>query len=666
MRKLLLSLASVLFTLQVTAQSTANASVNLQACQGDTIVFSFDITSPYNVGNTFSVELSNLSGSFTGNLISVSSLLAWGVSQNNEIDVLIPDTTSQGVYSVRLVATNPVRVSDTIGNIIIGANPNTGIVAYNWFDKNGEITFCEGDTALLVANAPPAGQTYTYQWLQGGAQIPNETDDTLKVAVSGLYAVEVSALLCDARSNDTIANSYLPNTDIFANNTIGVTYIGMDSIQMCEGTIATLEHIVFPVPGISGYTYQWLKDDSLDIFGNPVMYALPNDTLATIDVDTTGTWYLEITSIEGGCKDTSDVFYVLVDTIPQTSVITRPWSWQVLPKNTLCLTDSALLSASDTVLNATWEYQWQVAYPSGSSSWLNLTNDTLPWITIDTSVVPDTADYRLVINNGTCSYITNETTIEFVNFPTIQIQPGDSLGICIYDSVLVSLVSDALSFSWNGGLWVGKQNFLNQAGQYIIEASGINGCKSYDTLDIYNYSIVATASASPQIISPGNSTTLTAAGGTSYYWFASSPSTFSNQHGSSTLALPTEDTTTYFIQVQDLNGCVDTASVQVFVIEQDSAVIYANTYGNVQNVITPNGDGMNDILDLSGITNGDDCEFSVFTRWGTPVYSQEVYNNSWGGTTDGGAQLPDGTYYFVLTFNNQIRIKSAVTVLNNF
>jgi gliding motility-associated-like protein len=665
MRKFILSFASLLFAVSSFGQSTANASLSLQACQGDTIVFSFDITSPYNVGNTFSVEMSNSSGAFAGNFVSVSPLLAYGVSTGNDIDVLIPDNTAQGVYSFRLVSSNPVRISDTISNVIIGANPNTGIVAYNWWDKNGVITFCEGDTAILVANAPPAGQSYTYQWLQGGAPMAGETDDSLLVIASGAYAIEVSSNLCDATSNDTIANTYSPGAEVFANGGAGISYIGIDSIQMCEGTIATLEHFGFPSPGITGYKYQWLKDDSVNIFGQPVMYPLIGDTLPTIDVDTTGTWYLVVTSDPGGCSDTSDVFHVFVDTIPSTTVDVGMWSYQSFPSTTLCLTDSVMLMAQDTVLNSTWEYQWQVAYPSGSGNWQNLPNDTLPWLLVDTSIVADTADYRLSIINETCSYITNETTIEFVNFPTLAIMPGDSLGICVYDSVLVSLVSNGLSFSWNGGLWVGKQNFLSSPGQYVIAASGINGCKTYDTLDIYNYAVVATATASPQIISPGDNTTLSATGGTSFYWFADAPSTFSNQHGASTLALPTADTTTYFIQVEDINGCTDTASVQVFVSEQDSAVIYANTYGNLQNVITPNGDGMNDVLDLSGITNGDPCEFTVYTRWGTPVYNQEVYNNAWGGTTDGGAKLEDGTYYFVLTHNNAIRVKSAVTVLNN-
>ena len=666
MRKVILSLAFLGFSWSGFAQSTSNESLSLQACQGDTIVFGFNITSPFNIGNTFSVEMSDASGNFAGNFVSINALLAYGVSAGNEIDVLVPDNTTQGVYKFRMISSNPVVISDTISNVIIGANPETAFTAFNWFDKAGEITFCEGDTALLVANQPPAGQSYTYQWLIGGGPMAGETDDTLLVIASGTYAIEVSSNLCDATSNDTIVNSYTPPTDIYALNGAGVNYVGMDSIRMCYGTVATLEYFAFPSPGITDYKYRWLKDDSTNIFGQPVIYALPNDTLNTINVDTTGTWYLEVTTYPGGCVDTSEVFTVIVDTVPSTTVDVAMWSYQSLPTTTLCLTDSVMLVAQDTVLNSTWEYQWQVAYPSGSGNWLNLANDTLPWLQVDTSIVADTADYRLTIINETCSYITNETTVDFVNFPTLTILPGDSLGICIYDSVLVSLQSNALTFAWNGGLFVGKQNFISQPGQYIIEASGINQCKTIDTLDVYNYNLIATATASPQIISPGESTVLSATGGVSYYWFADAPSYYSNQQSSTTQALPSVDTITYFIQVEDLNGCTDTASVQVFVVEQDSAVIYAGTYGNIQNVITPNGDGRNDVLDLSGITAGDDCEFTVFTRWGTPVYNQEVYNNAWGGTTDGGSALEDGTYYFVLTHNNEIRVKSAVTILNNF
>ena len=665
MRKVILSFVSLLFAAGSYGQSVSNTAISFQKCQGDTLVLTFDITSPFTFGNTFTLEMSDLNGDFNGNYIHIAPLLAYGTASGLQLEAIVPDTASQGSYDYRLLSSNPNEVLDTVSNIV-AANPEASIEAFNWFDKNGVITFCEGDTAILVANAPPLGQNFDYQWLQGGVPMNNETDDTLLVTTSGAYAIEVSYGFCETTSNDTIVNSYTPPTDVYAQSGSGVNYVGMDSIRMCYGTVATLEYFAFPSPGITDYKYRWLKDDSTNIFGQPVMYALPNDTLNTIDVDTTGTWYLEVTSIPGGCVDTSEVFTVIVDTVPTTVVDVAMWSYQSLPTTTLCLTDSVMLVAQDTVLNSSWEYQWQVAYPSGSGNWLNLANDTLPWLKVDTSIVADTADYRLSIINETCSFITNETTVDFVNFPTLTILPGDSLGICVYDSVLVSLQSNALTFAWNGGLFVGKQNFISQPGQYIIEASGINQCKTVDTLDVYNYNLIATATASPQIISPGAATTLSSSGGTSYYWFADAPATFSNQHGVITFALPTADTTTFFIQVEDLNGCTDTASVQVFVKEQDSAVIYAATYGNIQNVITPNGDGRNDVLDLSGITAGDDCEFTVYTRWGTPVFNQEVYNNAWGGTTDGGSALEDGTYYFVLTHNNEIRVKSAVTILNNF
>ena len=149
------------------SQSTSTPTISLQACQGDSLVMAFNILSPFNVGNTFSVEMSDNSGNFNGNFVSAAPLLAYGVSTNNEIDVLIPDNTPQGVYKFRMISSNPVVISDTIENVIIGANPNTAITVYNWFDKAGDMTFCDGDTALLVANQAPAGQSYTYQWLDG-------------------------------------------------------------------------------------------------------------------------------------------------------------------------------------------------------------------------------------------------------------------------------------------------------------------------------------------------------------------------------------------------------------------------------------------------------------------------------------------------------------------
>jgi len=665
MRNVLLAISFLFASVFASAQSVNSVTLPPSACQFDTIVMTFSITSPYNLGNTFYVEMSDTAGSFTSSNI-VSNIMPYNtVSTGNTIDVYVPDNSIQGAYKFRLRSSQN-GVETVISNILIAGNPVASFTAVNYFQlfPGGPLLFCEGDTAMLVANQSPLGQAYDYQWLDGGAAMAGENNDTLLVTMSGAYSIEIGQGLCDTKTNDTLLNSLDPYAEIGVSPGMGITFLSNDSIQMCVGTVATLGVNPVTPPGPT-YTYQWIKTDSVDILGNTVTYAVPGATNQTLDVSTTGMVYLEVTSVPGGCLDTTEGVFVQVDSIPNTKVEIQAWGWQTFPTNTLCLTDSVQLTSTDTVLG-TWDYQWQVAYPSGSGNWLNLVNDTMPWLTVDTSIIADTADYRLVIDNGTCNFFTNDTTIGFVNFPTLSILPGDSLGFCAYDSILVSLGGNGLSFSWNNGLYVGKQNFINTVGQYVIEANGVNNCKTYDTLDVYNFPLAAAAIASPTVISPGESTLLSASGGSMYYWFASSPSTFSNQHGANTFAIPTADTTTYYVQVQNMNGCTDTATVVVIVDEQDSAVIYAGTYGNIQNVITPNGDGRNDVLDLSGITAGDDCEFTVFTRWGTPVYNQEVYNNAWGGTTDGGSALEDGTYYFVLTHNNEIRVKSAVTILNNF
>jgi len=63
----------------------------------------------------------------------------------------------------------------------------------------------------------------------------------------------------------------------------------------------------------------------------------------------------------------------------------------------------------------------------------------------------------------------------------------------------------------------------------------------------------------------------------------------------------------------------------------------------VPNVITPNGDGLNDFFIVTNIAVYPENTLQIFNRWGKKVYEKQGYNNEWDG--DG---LEDGTYYYVL------------------
>jgi gliding motility-associated-like protein len=640
----------------INAQTITNVNTSSQNCQGDTIAVLFSVTAPLNAGNQFTVELSTSAGAFPGTLIQITPLTAFNIG-GYSMDCIIPPSTSQGVYKIRVLGSNPIVASDTLNNIIVGRRPNTQISIYGTYTFNNEQRFCDGDTAILVGPPPPIGETHNYQWLLAGTPLIGETNDTLLVTGSGPFSVRVTLGLCDAVSNDTIVNAYTPPALIFYSPGPGITPIGLDSIQFCEGTVATLNGVVSPNPPYD-FKYQWFTD-SVDLFGKPVLKPLLNDTLSSLSVTESGLYYISVLEANGGCIDTSTFFYVFVDTLPSTTIANVKWPWQTFPTLNLCPEDSTLLLVSDTSFYPSWQYQWQISYPVGSA-WQDIPNDTLPGLVVSAKIVADTAEYRLVTQNATCSFTSNSLIVNFIDNPVFQFFPADSVATCAGDSILVQLVGNGLQYVWADG-FIGSNRWMTTAGTYPVRAIGINQCETWDTLKVGIFTV--TANAGPdQTIVPGQSAQLNGSGGVSYFWYANLPAYFNNQFIANPLTQPTADTTLYFVQVTGPNGCVGIDSVWVWVVDTAEA---PGRLANIQNVITPNNDGRNDFLDISEILDGDVCELTILNRWGAEVYYNPNYINNWNGETTGGAELPDGTYYFIVKFKDEIRFKGPVTIIRN-
>ena len=96
-------------------------------------------------------------------------------------------------------------------------------------------------------------------------------------------------------------------------------------------------------------------------------------------------------------------------------------------------------------------------------------------------------------------------------------------------------------------------------------------------------------------------------------------------------------TGTYTVTVT-IDGC-DNVSAP-FTVDSISCVI--------QKGISVNNDGFNDTFDLTGF---DVKKLTIFNRLGMKVYSQSNYVNEWGGKSDNGDELPDGTYFYVIDKN---------------
>ncbi len=81
-------------------------------------------------------------------------------------------------------------------------------------------------------------------------------------------------------------------------------------------------------------------------------------------------------------------------------------------------------------------------------------------------------------------------------------------------------------------------------------------------------------------------------------------------------------------------------SYDTFAFQSDSIRLY--------NVITPNGDGSNDVLYIDGLNSNLVTEIRVINHWGQKVYENKNYSNNWGGTDSGGNPLPAGNYYYLV------------------
>ena len=69
----------------------------------------------------------------------------------------------------------------------------------------------------------------------------------------------------------------------------------------------------------------------------------------------------------------------------------------------------------------------------------------------------------------------------------------------------------------------------------------------------------------------------------------------------------------------------------------------------IPNIITPNGDGKNDIFKIPGyFKRMAPCSFVVYDRWGNLVYDNNQYQNDWGGIKPNGTALNVDTYFYSL------------------
>jgi large repetitive protein len=85
---------------------------------------------------------------------------------------------------------------------------------------------------------------------------------------------------------------------------------------------------------------------------------------------------------------------------------------------------------------------------------------------------------------------------------------------------------------------------------------------------------------------------------------------------------------------------------------------------------SPNGDGVNDLFVIRGISHFPENTIVIYNRWGNKVFEASPYQDNWDGKSStglhiGGEELPAGTYFYVLDLGDGSDFYKGTIYLNN-
>jgi gliding motility-associated-like protein len=257
----------------------------------------------------------------------------------------------------------------------------------------------------------------------------------------------------------------------------------------------------------------------------------------------------------------------------------------------------------------------------------------------------------LTIRKGACS----DAKARLVTISAGQVGLGVAISTiistkCVGDktgSIKLSLTggTGTKTFRWSNGAT--SQDLTNVAsGRYSVTATDGNGCLVVIDTAINQPNSALTFRDSirkEECFGYENGfIALTLSGGTKPYAIKWS-------NGETTAKISDLAAKRYTVTISDSNNCkIDTAFTVGVRCTQDSS----RRTGFVYDVITPNGDGLNDKWVINKIDEYPNNQLIIYNRWGQVVYTVKPYRNTWDGTTNTGKELPVGAYYYLIKLNN--------------
>lgn len=513
-------------------------------------------------------------------------------STNTVLNILPPSSGMPAYASYSwtpgAITTNSATLTGPTNYTVIVTDVN-GCVAQQAFAVSNT-TPTLGITANPISICGTSSPTLTpsilgatsYSWSNGA------NTQTTTVNTTGVVSLTVNANNCVASASINVTISPSPTITIPAN------------LAICAGAAATVTPITVLPSG--SYTYTWSTGANTP----------------SITVSTPMTVTVQIRNTVSGCVAVSNACTIVAT--PNPSVVFN---------NPVVFCDGLGATLTPTVTGGTptYSYFWIPSFLGNGASATTASSGTFAVEVIDQNMC-----------RGTGTVTTQKSSPSVIlGSPDLVICPGE----CAVITSTAVTSYPPFTYSWtHNSSDTDDSTRVCAAGTVTLTATDSKGCETKNVITVTNdvSPVASFTTTPPSPVAPGQTVTFTststlATGSvTSTGWMFGDGTTGSgtpvdhayNETGVYTITLT----------VTGSAGCSNTVSLTYTV---EGAL-------NIPNVITPNGDGVNDYLKFKGLEALGSNSISIFNRWGKKLFEQENYKNDWNG-----AGHNDGTYFFILT-----------------
>lgn len=562
---------------------------------------------------------------------------------NTTQEITLNSATQNGKYRLKITASGFPAIPES--NVLdIQLQDSNALRINNSVDN---VDFCGEVYTLTVTTG--ANPTATYTWFKDRAQIAQGVGMTeYGVTTTGVYYATIGGTGggCPATSNSVVAK----RTVITARwaedmNTREIYY-------PAKTTVLKISH------NMTNPTVEWKKNGTVIAGATGVEYTV-TDTPVSADV-------YEAKITDGGSCGTSisltpiyfetiaDIKGVRVGTVASTNCETRTQTTLEVQKITVQLSSSGEQVEVKKIDYQFFNFQWQ----KDSN---DVPGETRQQFVVSRAGNSESAKYSVRVSYGTIIKTSDEKPVAFTPIPDFEISSADgakgTVFLCQGGTISLTVaadsfdpnssVADSFSYVWKkvtsanytNDTPIGSENpttSVNEIGEYYLEINN-GGCPKRAHIQVKNYQVgglklslmrdsqgtapvkqvYQTSTARERKFDVRIGDRLVAEGGNKFSWTKDDGTV---KYG-----------TTLEVTSEDMSGSYTLKEESCVAAGENILPFELNIYQVVEvpNVVTPNGDGINDKWEIPSVYLTSKVKVTIYSQEGKEVLSTNNYQNNW-------------------------------------